>query len=85
MAEGSTSFEEFYSSEMSSELSELAAAFPTKRSLSIDFQKLAKYDPTLADSLLESPDAIIKAAETALRKLEHPTVSGKKFEPHVRF
>jgi replicative DNA helicase Mcm len=50
--------------------------------LAIDFGKLAKFDPEIADSLLDSPEELFKAFELAIKTLDIPDAS-KKF--YVRF
>ena len=78
-------FEEFFSSKMEKEILALATAYPQKRSLDVDFAALEKFNPDLADSLLEAPDEHIRAAEQAISRRSAPTAGEKKFAPHVRF
>ncbi len=78
-------FEEFLSSKMEREIIELAALFPEKKSLEVDFAALERFNPGLADALLDSPDEHIRAAEQAVARRSIPTAGEKKFAPHVRF
>jgi len=38
--------------------------------LVIDFSKLSKFDPDLANELMDSPEEVIKAAETAVKQFD---------------
>ena len=77
-------FEEFFSSfspECSKELAEVKTKWPMKKSFYLPYGELEKFDPELADELLEHPDKILSAAREALISL----VGEKKdFDPHVR-
>ncbi|MBM3229766.1 minichromosome maintenance protein MCM, partial [Candidatus Parvarchaeota archaeon] len=65
------------------QINELVTSYPGKRSLQLDFAELARFDPDLADALLENPDDYLKAATQALvgMNLSMPETG---FEPHVR-
>ena len=79
-------FQDFFSEPKRKQtLLEAAAAFPEKRSLEIEFAELERFDPRVADALLEHPDDVARDAETAVGDFALPTPSGKKFVPHVRF
>lgn len=53
-------------------------------SLSLDFAELSKFDPDLAQDLLENPAEVLKAAEIAVEHFEPPTITAKgKFK--IRF
>ncbi|MGC8850680.1 MAG: minichromosome maintenance protein MCM [Candidatus Micrarchaeia archaeon] len=80
------SFEEFFSAKMQKQIAELAAVFPEKRSLEVDFAEIEKYNLSLAEGLLEESDAYLQAAEDAIAKMNVPVAlpSVKKFVPHVR-
>src|SRR3989344_6648413 len=41
-----------------------------RKSLIIDFSELARFDPELAEQLLDEPDDVIKAAEMALEQFD---------------
>ncbi len=43
-----------------------------KNYIEIDFSKLSKFDPELADLLLDEPDEVIKAAELAVEQFDLP-------------
>jgi replicative DNA helicase Mcm len=79
-------FQDFFSEpKRKNALLELAAAFPEKRSVAIEFSELERFDPRLADALLERPDDVLHDAEAAVSDFALPTPDGKKFAPHVRF
>lgn len=48
------------------DLLEVANAFPDKRSLTVDFREIAKFDPEVAEFLVERPKQAIYAAEQAI-------------------
>jgi replicative DNA helicase Mcm len=74
-------FEEFFSHFYEKEL--LTAAAQGKKSIEIDFTLLDKFDPSLADKLLNDPENIIKAAKEAIKNVDLP--EGKvNFEPRFK-
>ncbi|MEM3030357.1 MAG: LAGLIDADG family homing endonuclease [Candidatus Micrarchaeia archaeon] len=78
---------EFFETKLLEKIEDLAAAYPMRRSLAIDYAELEKFDPDLADELLESPDKVVAAAEAALAGMGAtlPLLPGTKFTPHARF
>jgi len=65
-------WEEFIRSRYWDELLELADSYPLRRSLSIKFPDVDRYDPEFADELLERPEPLLEAAETALLEIDLP-------------
>ncbi|MFH1849606.1 MAG: minichromosome maintenance protein MCM [archaeon] len=63
-------FEEFFESVYKSELLEISRL--GQNHLVVDFAELSKFDPKLADELLEYPDDLIRAAEVAVENFELP-------------
>jgi replicative DNA helicase Mcm len=61
-------FEEFF--EDSYKTGILEAARKGSNFIVVDFNKLAKFDPELADSLLEEPEEIIAASELAVKQFD---------------
>jgi len=61
-------FKEFLEENYRSKLYKIARE--GKRALVIDFKELSKYDPELADQLLNEPDDILKAAELSLEQFD---------------
>jgi replicative DNA helicase Mcm len=61
-------FEEFFEDNYKTEI--LESARKGKDFIAIDFKKLAKFDPELAESLLEEPDEVIAAAELAVKQFD---------------
>ncbi|MEM5854956.1 MAG: minichromosome maintenance protein MCM [Candidatus Aenigmatarchaeota archaeon] len=52
-----------------------------KKSLSVDFSKLDKFNPELADYLLENPEEFLNAAKDSLKQIDLPY----QVEPRFRF
>jgi replicative DNA helicase Mcm len=82
--EAIAALEEFFQEKLSARIAELANVFPEKRSLEIDFKEIEKFNPDLADAILENPDELTAWTEFSLKQLNPPT-PGKPFEPHARF
>ncbi|MFH1285618.1 MAG: minichromosome maintenance protein MCM [Candidatus Micrarchaeota archaeon] len=78
-------FEEFFELKYKLEIEKLAAAYPTKRSLEVNYRELEKYSIELADELRNQPDKIIEAAEKTVAGMSVLKMPGVKFEPHIRF
>ncbi len=76
-------FDDFFERYYSEEIRSLIVAFPDKRSLQVDFSDIIKFDPEIAESLIEQPDPVLEAATESLRgKMSDTDLSGK--EVHVR-
>ncbi|MEM4195141.1 MAG: minichromosome maintenance protein MCM [Candidatus Anstonellales archaeon] len=79
-------FEELYSiKKYKDQINQLLSDYPRKRSLEIDYRDVEKYDPSLADLLINEPDSVIKAAEEKIQEMEFALPTEMKFAPHVRF
>lgn len=78
-------FEQFFKSSCIKQVERLAAEYPEKRSLNIDFQELEKFDYELADELLSNPDPVLEGAKEAIGRVDVPALEIKEFAPHVRF
>jgi replicative DNA helicase Mcm len=77
-------FDDFFDRYCEESINGLILSFPDKRSLAVDFKNLIKFDPELAESLIEQPDPIIEAATESLKgKMSDVNLEGK--EVHVRF
>ncbi len=80
-----TTLQEFLSVNKSNEVNDLAAHYPQKKSLEVDFVELSKFNPMLADELLASPDGFIEAAEKILASLNPQSiVTTQAYKPHFR-
>lgn len=77
-------FEEVFDRHFRRELVELAQEYPAKRSFELDFQRLARHHPGLADELCESPDEYLAAAQEAILNLGLTNAQGQKLAPRVR-
>ena len=75
-------FEEFFEERYRKDLAELKAKYPESRSFYFSYKELEKFDPDLADEILQRPDKVINAAQMALVSIAGEM--NKKFEPHVR-
>lgn len=78
-------FEEFYNLEYKSQIEKIIEGYPEKKSVIIDYKILEKFDPVLADELIDSPDSVIEAAETAIQNINIPSLNIESFKPHIRF
>ncbi len=77
-------FDEFFERYCSEGINSLVISFPDKRSLAVDFKELIKFDPEIAEALIDQPDPIMEAATESLRgKMSNLDLEGK--EVHVRF
>ncbi len=77
-------FEEFFNVIYRKEIEKIVESYPEKRSLVVDFKTLEKFDPLLADELLDNPDGVIEAAESAIQQVNIPSLQVEEFKPHVR-
>ncbi len=78
-------FEEFYNAEYKKQIERIIESYPQERSIVVDFKALEKFDPILADELLDNPDTILEAAQNAIQNIHIPTLTTEAFKPHVRF
>jgi len=74
-------FEEFFRQFYEKDL--LAAAAQGKKSITVDFSLLDKFDPNLADKLLNDPETILKTAREALSGIDIPE-GPLKIEPRFK-
>ncbi len=65
-------FEKFFRMYYHKGILKVVQGYPETKSLVVDFNDLDRYDITLADELLNNPDATLIAAENALRNIELP-------------
>jgi len=63
-------FEEFFRQFYAAELMKVAAA--GKKSITVDFALLDKFDPSLADKLLNDPEPVMEAARAAISAIDLP-------------
>ncbi len=78
-------FEEFFNIEYKKQIEKIIESYPEKRTLVVDFKSLEKFDPILADELLESPDSVLEAAKSAIQEVNIPSLNVESFNPHIRF
>ncbi|MFA5931328.1 MAG: minichromosome maintenance protein MCM [archaeon] len=78
-------FEEFFNLEYKKHIERIIESYPEKKSLIVDFKALEKFDPILADELLDNPDAVLEAAQNAIQNIHIPTLTTEPFKPYVRF
>ena len=78
-------FNEFFTTVYRNKINQLAGKYPAQSSLFVDYSELEKFDPSIADTLIKSPDLILEAAEEAVRQLNISVTAGVRFSPHVRF
>ena len=77
-----TKFEEFFTTKYKDQVYEILEKYPDERSLVVDYNDLEMFDPDQADLLIEKPEDVIKAAETALKNVD-PLM--KDVDINVRF
>jgi replicative DNA helicase Mcm len=77
-------FEEFFNLEYRKEIEKIIEDYPETRSIVIDFKKLEKFNPELADELLDNPDKLIEAASIAIQNVDVPSLNIEEFKPHIR-
>ncbi len=76
-------FEEFFKKNFEKEVYDIREKWPEKRSFYFSYKELEKFDPEIADHLINYPDLVIKAAKEALKNLVGETeIEG--FDPHIR-
>jgi DNA replicative helicase MCM subunit Mcm2 (Cdc46/Mcm family) len=78
-------FEEFFNLEYKKEIEKIVESYPDKKSIIIDFKVLEKFDPVLADELLDNPDTVIESATTAIQDVNIPSLNVEEFKPYIRF
>jgi len=78
-------FEDFFTDIYKEKINQVLAAYPTVKSVNVDFEDLDKFDTKVADQLLSEPEVAIDAAEEAIRNLNLTLPPGVgDFSPHVR-
>lgn len=66
-------FDAFFKKYYDEKILEVARGYPKKKSLSVDFRDLDKYDYALADELISNPDDTFSTAKKALMSLDFPS------------
>jgi len=77
-------FEDFFNLEHRKEIEKIIEDYPEKRSILIDFKRLEKFNPELADELIDNPDALLDAAHSAIQNVNVPSLNIEDFKPHIR-
>lgn len=77
-------FEEFFNMEYRHEIEKIIEDYPEKRSIVIDFKKLEKFNPELADELIDNPDKLLESAFIAIQNVDVPSLNIEEFKPHIR-
>ena len=75
-------FEEFFSTVYKDDVFEILEKYPDERSLTVDYNELEKFDPDLADLLIDKPDEVISASQKAIKNID-PLM--KDAELNIRF
>lgn len=78
-------FDEFFDRHYKDQIAALMVVYPEKLSLNIDFKDLEKFDPELAEELIENPELVINAASESLNEKMNFTEVDEENEPHPRF
>ncbi len=77
-------FEEFLKFYYGKKIESFSEQYPEKKSLEIDFEDLEKYDPEIADALLENPDGILYSFREALKNMDIPNLDVVDFNINIR-
>jgi replicative DNA helicase Mcm len=77
-------FEEFFNQEYKKQIEKLVENYPEEKSLVIDYKRLEKFYPALADEILIKPDEILLDAAKAAKNIHIPTLLTEPFEPFIR-
>ena len=75
-------FEEFFATSYKDDVFKILEKYPDERSLNVNYQSLEMFDPELADLLIEKPEEVIAAAQTAIKNID-PLV--KDADINIRF
>ncbi len=75
-------FEEFFSTIYKDDVFEILEKYPDERSLTVDYEDLEKFDPDLADEMIEKPEEVILASQKAIKNID-PLM--KDAELNIRF
>lgn len=63
-------FEDFFTAEYKDEVLRILEQYPYEKDLKIDYNKLEIFDPDLADLLIDIPESVIHAAQTAIKNID---------------
>ena len=77
-------FTDFFESNYDAQLRKLAQFYPQQKSLVVDFQLLARFNPELAEVIKTKPDEAIDSAQEAVKRLNYQTLPGVFFKPYIR-
>lgn len=75
-------FEEFFATSYKDDVFKILEKYPDERSLNVDYNALELFDPDLADLLIDKPEEVIGAAQTAIKNID-PLV--KDADINIRF
>jgi len=83
-------FKDFLSSKYKPKIDNMISNYPKKRSIYVDYKDLEKYNPDIADKLIDEPEMLIMAANEALSSFMGnltmtPAIQQFGLRPHVRF
>ena len=78
-------FEEFFNLEYKKEIEKIIESYPEEKSLVVNYKILERFDPILADELVDNPEAVIAAASKAIQEVNIPSLNVEEFKPHIRF
>ena len=76
-------FDEFFERHYKEAIESLMISYPEKASVKVDFKDLEKFDPDLANELIENPDIVMAGANDSLRGMM-AGVATDEHETHVR-
>ncbi|EQD43532.1 replicative DNA helicase Mcm, partial [mine drainage metagenome] len=76
-------FDEFFERHYKEGIESLMISYPEKVSLKVDFKDLEKFDPELANELIDNPDMVLEGANESLRGMMGSVITDEH-ETHVR-
>ncbi|MGN0093672.1 MAG: AAA family ATPase, partial [Methanobrevibacter sp.] len=65
-----TKFEEFFSTQYKDEVFDVLEKYPEEKSITIQYNDLEMFDPDLADHLIDAPNDVLSAAQSAIRNID---------------
>lgn len=85
MEELEQKIEDFLRANYQHDIDSIVSSYPNEKSLYVDYRKLDRFEPEIADLLLKSPDEVIEAGEQALQRFVFISPVAKDIKIHLRF
>ncbi|MEM4367019.1 MAG: minichromosome maintenance protein MCM [Candidatus Anstonellales archaeon] len=85
MEELEQKLEEFLRTHYQQDIDTAVSSYPNEKSIYVDYKKLERFEPELADLLIKNPDKVIEAGEAVLQRLTFISPVVKEVKLHLRF